>query len=86
MCIIIIYTGTCLFSSLFFNCLCSDDTPFSKLKITVAGSLKSLLARQQKQKEEEDKTKVATDNPQEGGQLFLKMMYIVQPSTCLTFN
>ena len=46
--------------------LCSDDAPFSKLKVTVAGSLKALLARQQKQKEEEEKTKETAGSPQEG--------------------
>ena len=46
--------------------LCRDDAPFSKLKVTVAGSLKALLARQQKQKEEEEKTKTTASSPQEG--------------------
>ena len=41
--------------------LCSDDAPFSKLKVTVANSLKALLARQQKQKEAEDKVKVTVE-------------------------
>ena len=44
----------------------SDDAPFSKLKVIVAGSLKALLARQQKQKEEEEKTKEIAGSPQEG--------------------
>ena len=47
-------------------CLYSDDAPFSKLKVTVAGSLKALLARQQKQKEEEEKTKSTASSLQEG--------------------
>jgi len=41
-----------------------DDAPYSKLKVIVAGSLKTLLARQQKEREEQ-KSKV-TEVPQEG--------------------
>ena len=49
--------------------LCSDDAPFSKLKVAVAGSLKALLVRQQKQKEEEEKAKETASSPQEGNHM-----------------
>ena len=61
------YVCACVYMQWFYyDCLFSDDAPFSKLKVNVAGSLKALLARQQKQKEEEEKTNATASSPQEG--------------------